>query len=76
MLLINKDAKPKDTVLYISACVLNIAGKQCFKVDTLYQKVKEIYNTDIDYPTFLLALDFLFLLGKVNFNQEELLCVY
>ncbi|WP_376698823.1 ABC-three component system middle component 6 [Listeria immobilis] len=75
-MLINKDAKPKDTVLYISACVLDIASKRCLKVDNLYQKVKEIYNIDIDYPTFLLALYFLFLLEKVNFNQEELLCVY
>jgi len=73
IMIISKDSKPRDTVYYISACVLELLVKKDYGVDTLFDQVKNIYNSELEYSTFLSALNFLFLIGKIDLNEEGLL---
>lgn len=73
-ILVNPQRKPKNTVLYVSANLYDLLKRKEYLTEDLYNKLLQI-NNEIPYETFLLALNFLFLLNRINFNEnEELVC--
>lgn len=73
MMIIDRDSNPKDTVYYISACILEVIPSKKHNVEDLYETIKEQYNDSLDYTIYLLSLDFLFLIDKISISEEGLL---
>ncbi|UYT10394.1 ABC-three component system middle component 6 [Lactococcus garvieae] len=75
-MIIDRDSRPVDTVYYTSAYILNLVSKKSYQVEKLYEELKRNCNSELDYTIFILALDFLFLLEKVDFSLEgDLICL-
>ncbi|WP_396266330.1 ABC-three component system middle component 6 [Halobacillus amylolyticus] len=72
-MIIDRDSNPKDTVYYISACILEISNVQNYNVEGLYEELKEQYNDSLEYTIYLLSLDFLFLIEKISISKEGFL---
>lgn len=73
MIIIDRDSNPKDTVYYISACILEVISSKKYNVEDLYETLKDRYNDSLDYTIYLLSLDFLFLIDKISISEEGLL---
>nr|WP_157822567.1 ABC-three component system middle component 6 [Staphylococcus shinii] len=72
-MIIDKDSNPKDTIYYISACALKIICLNKYDLESLFELLKSKYNELLDYTTYLLSLNFLFLLNKIKINHEGVL---
>lgn len=75
MLLIDRDSKPEDTILYISA-QLAAKLKDTGKVKVAF--IEQVYNeVDSQQPVYKynLSLNFLFLVGKVKIEDGDLIYV-
>lgn len=76
MQIIDKDAKPQDTVYYVSACVLDLLKhKRYDSVEDLRTDTEERFDIEIRYSTFDSALSFLFLIDKIKINNEKIECI-
>ncbi len=74
--IIDKDAKPQDTVYYVSACVLDILKrKQYDSIEDLRTDTEKKFDIEIKYSTFGSALNFLFLIDKIKINNEKIECI-
>lgn len=73
MIIIDRDSNPKDTVYYISSCILEVISSKKYNVEDLYETLKERYNDSLDYTIYLLSLDFLFLIDKISISEEGLI---
>jgi len=72
MILVNNMTSPENTVYFIAA-VFNRILNECNKLDysELYMALlKKIHKTKFNTDTFTLAVDFLFLLGRISINKE------
>jgi hypothetical protein len=76
-MLINKDANPADNIYYIACCILEeVKGLTKVLIDECYYTVMKKYNKSLKYTDYLLALNFLFLIEKINFKEGGLSYVY
>lgn len=72
MLLVNKATKPEKTIYFVAA-LLNGILKQKDGLDYsgLYDvAVEKLTNSKINPTVFMLALDFLYLLNKINVGKR------
>lgn len=76
-MLIDKDAKPADNIYYIACCIIEEL-KEINKVflDKGYSIVKEKYNPALKYTDYILALNFLYLIEKINLKEGRVNYVY
>lgn len=74
-ILINLDAKPSDSIYYISACILEELGNTG-NVGKLFDVIQSTYNTTLMYHDYLLSLNFLFLLNKIEIDEGGDLVVH
>jgi len=72
-MIIDRDSKPKDTIYYIAACIIEVISSNQYNVEDLYEILKEQYNGTLDYTIYLLSLDFLFLIDKISISKEGFL---
>lgn len=77
MLLIDRNNNPRNTVFFVSNLIYKVLfERQEMSADELYSAIfhesGEIPNRDF----FTMALDFLFLIGKVDLSEEGLLYVH
>lgn len=72
-MLIDRDSKPKDTIYYISGCILSSLKSKNNEVDKLFEEIQKKYNVSLEYNLFLLALNFLFLINKVEISKKGVL---
>ncbi len=70
MLLLNKNAEPEKTILYLSAIIYGIILKGLKNIDDIYLEVQIELEEKLNFNFFVLALDFLFLLNKININSK------
>lgn len=70
MILPNRTVKPVDSLLSIGAAVIELLIEGENNVDDLYKKHVLRYEKKIDIEKFLLALNFLFVIGKVEYCDE------
>lgn len=73
MIIINKNEKPCDTVYYISACILKEIKKKTkiFDLDEFYNEITTQYKLKENHDNFIYALNFLYLLKKIDYNDKE-----
>lgn len=77
MLLLDKTVEPHNTVFYLSLLTYELIRNGVFEPIQLYDKVQYEIKEKLNYDFFILALDFLFLLNKININKKgELVIVY
>lgn len=74
-ILINLDAKPNDSVYYISGCVLEEINNS-EDIQELFNIIRSKYNETLTYHDYVLSLNFLFLIGKLTINDAGDLYVY
>ncbi|MDD2518711.1 MAG: hypothetical protein PHG18_02355 [Bacilli bacterium] len=74
MMIVNRNAKPRETIYYVSACVLKEikVEHKIGNIELLYEKTKSKYKLNIKYNTFIHSLDFLFLINKIDFLGGEI----
>jgi hypothetical protein len=75
MTLINRDARPEQSVYYAACCVLReFKSTSELTLDELYTRVSTGHIKNLDYSTLVLSIDFLFLLNKVRLSKEKIVC--
>lgn len=75
MLLIDRDSKPEETIFYISVQIFSRIKKQKkIKIADLDKMYDEIDSKE-PYFKFNFALDFLYLLNKVNIVGDDIVYV-
>lgn len=67
-MIIMKDKNPTNTIYYISGCILKEIIDKKQDVDTLFQNMKKYIN-NLEYKDFILSLDFLYLIKKIDFKK-------
>ncbi len=72
-MIIDRDSRPKDTIYYISGCILSLLKGKDADVDSLFELIRDKYNNLLDYYIFLLALDFLYLTEKIEISEKGVL---
>ena len=73
MLIVNCNREPQYSLFYLGAKVLEICGDKCtlISIDIIYKElVAKIKNLGVDY--FYLTLDWLFLIGKIEYASGEI----
>lgn len=70
MLIIDKDSKPKDTVLYASASLAHLLKASPLAVPELYVRYQQLQISNASYDTFLAALNFLYLLDLIKIGED------
>ena len=76
MIMGDKIVKVEDAFITLGGYVLSILKEQSMSVDNLYIKFKEIYpKKNIDFNHFIYALDFLFMINKINIKNDDILGV-
>lgn len=76
-MIINKDEKPKNTIYYIAACIYEvITTVNISEVIQIFEYITYEFNLEINYQMFLLSLNFLFLIGRIEINEQgEVKCI-
>ena len=69
MLLINKNARPTQTIYYLSVLVYKQLKSNQYHIRELYNEILKI-NNEIKYYDFLYALNFLFLVDKIKIERD------
>lgn len=72
-MIIDRDSRPKDTIYYVSGCILSALQTKEIEVDILFELIRDQYNALLDYYIFLLALNFLYLIEKIEISEEGML---
>ena len=65
MILPTKTIKPVDSLVIVSATIIEILQNNSFTVDELLDQINTIYYKKLNVETLILALDFLFITVKV-----------
>lgn len=74
-MIINNDVRPQETLFYISAVIYKVLKIAALDTTRLYLVVDKEVTDKLDYSVFLLSIDFLYLLDKINVNNKgELTC--
>lgn len=72
-MIIDRDSRPKDTIYYISGCIMSVLQTKETEVDSLFELTRDQYNELLDYYIFLLALNFLYLTEKIEISEGGML---
>ncbi len=70
MIMPSKVTKPVDSLVSIGSAVLNIVGKDSMSLDDLHEKLNQEYYKSIPIERLILSLDFLYLINKVERDNE------
>lgn len=78
MILLDRNNQPKNTVYYLSAVVyVYLRQNGNLGLIDLYKKISNtVLKRKLNFEIFSLAIDFLFLIGKVNVNKKGDIYVY
>jgi len=71
MVMGNKIINVSDTLFAIGAIVIKHLKNSNEKVDNLYQKIKE--EKEISFKKFILTLDFLFIVDKIEIKEKDII---
>jgi hypothetical protein len=80
MILPNKHIKNCESILGLSAILWELIGDKC-SILLLWQKFQQV-NGSFEFPTthsfdnFILSIDLLYILGKVEYTGEEIIRIY
>lgn len=72
MILPNKITRPIDSLFCISSIIVSIASKNELSIEDVYRELNKAYPIEISYEKYIYCIDFLYILGKVERNDEIL----
>lgn len=72
-MLIAYDQSPIDTIYYVSACILKELQENAKDIDVLFSLIQRKFNPNLSYVSYLLAIDFLFLVDKLKLKGKDLI---
>ncbi len=72
MIMPSKVIKPVDSLVSIGSSVLKIIAKESMSLDELHEKLNEEYYKNISIEKLILSLDFLFVINKVEKDNETI----
>jgi hypothetical protein len=76
MILPNKYVKPSQSLLGISALILEMIGDKRYQLDYVWYSFKEKYicsgslKSDISYNKFILCLTFMYMQKMINYDKN------
>lgn len=70
MILPSRTVKPVDSLFVIAAEIVGVVGKSKQHIDDTYSKLLEVYPKKVELEKFLLALNYLFITGKLEYQNE------
>jgi len=74
MIMGNKIVKVEDAFITLGGYILSILKQQSMDIDRLYIEFKKIYpKNNIDFNHFIYALDFLFMINKIDILNDDIL---
>jgi len=68
----SKIVTPSDSIVYISKFILEIIGGNPMSFDLLYENVSKSYPKELQLEKFLLSINFLFMIGKLEEADETI----
>jgi hypothetical protein len=72
MLMPNKITKPIDSLIAISGYILSIIGNRSMYLDEVRSILNREYPINIPIEKVILSLDFLYLMDKIEINDNEI----
>ncbi|MGO4942874.1 ABC-three component system middle component 6 [Ruoffia tabacinasalis] len=70
-MIINRDEKPKNTIYYIAACIYDVLiNNQISETTKIFEYITNEMRLEVDYQMFLLSLNFLFLMDKIDIDEQ------
>jgi len=73
MLMPTKIVKPVDSLFSISAYIIKIVSEiKVMDIDNLYKELNKSYYKEISFEQFLLSLNFLFIIDRVELRNETI----
>lgn len=66
----SKIVTPSDSIIYISKFILEKVGERSISLDSLYESVSKSYPKSLSMDKFLLSVNFLFIIGKLEEADE------
>ena len=70
MLMPTKVLKPENSIIYVSGFILNLISNREYIFDDLLADLNKVYSKNISLNKLLLSLNFLYLIGKVEIDDE------
>ncbi|EPD6760206.1 ABC-three component system middle component 6 [Vibrio parahaemolyticus] len=70
MLMPSKIVTPSDSIIFISKFVLEKVAVRSMSFDSLYESVSKSYPKELPMEKFLLSINFLFVIGKLEEADE------
>lgn len=75
-MLIDPGSAPQNTVLYIASCALELLKHKSYNnIDELRADAMQQYGIEINYSSFILSLNFLFLIEKIVIKKNQIICI-
>lgn len=75
-MLIDRDSKPEDTVLYVAGCALDILRHNQYNdIEELRLQIQKKFRIETPYKTLVASLNFLYLVDKVEIKNKKLTCI-
>lgn len=72
MVMPTKIVKPVDSLIAISAYIIQIIKNKNMNIDDLLDALNQAYYKKIDIRKLLMCLDFLFMCGKIR-NEDDVI---
>lgn len=69
-MIINKDVKPSQTIFYLAAILNKILKNNPLNTTDLYDVLHVELGYQTDYQLFMLSINFLFLINKINIDGK------
>lgn len=72
MILPNKSIKPVDSLFCISSFVIELLIKDELSVDSVHSELQKIYPKSVSVETVISCINFLYIIGKVEMENETI----
>jgi len=74
MVMGDKIFKIEDTLIVIGSEVVNVLQKYgSMRLDDIFLYVKDNYVKDIKFDRLIYTVDFLYMIGKINIKEDDIL---
>ena len=70
MIMPTKTIEPVDSLISISAIVIEIVKSKSLGLDDLLEEFNQVYYKEISIEKLVLAIDFLYIIGRIVDNND------
>ncbi|WP_404936355.1 ABC-three component system middle component 6 [Pseudoalteromonas sp. SG43-6] len=72
MILPNKSIRPVDSLFCISSFIVELLSKNNLCVDSIHYELQKSYPKSVSVETVISCINFLYILGKVEMENETI----